>query len=248
MSLLLRQIDKGRSFLIRDLDKDFHSQYGMIRKEQLKKAKPGDIISTQLDKSFLVEPITFKDLFNKIERRAQIIPIKDYATIIANTMPSKNSICLDAGTGSGALACFIARFVRLVISYDLREDHQKIAVKNADYLDIKNIEFRIGNIFNPEEIDLHDIDLFTLDVTTPWDAIKTAEKVLKTGGFLVSYSPNLTQIVRTVNAIEKSESIRYIKVVETIEREWDVKEDRILRPKLREIAHSGFLLFAKKIA
>jgi tRNA (adenine57-N1/adenine58-N1)-methyltransferase len=154
---------------------------------------------------------------------------------------------LDAGTGSGALACFLARFVKKVTTYDIREDHQSVAKKNAEFLGLKNVTFKQADIFSPDKVKQEDIDLFTLDVTTPWDAIETAEKVLKRGGYLVSYSPNLTQIARMANALEDKEGFEIIKVEELIEREWDVKGDRILRPKMRDIAHSGFLIFAKKI-
>jgi len=245
--LLLKYKKKDKSFLIRDFSQDFHSHYGVITKEQLRKAKPGETISTQTGKEFLVEEPSFPELFKKIKRRAQMIPVKDYSAILANTMVGKDSICLDAGTGSGALACFLARFVKKVITYDVREDHQKIARKNAEFLGLKNIEFRSADIFNPDEIDVKNIDLFTLDVTTPWDAIETADNVLKRGGYLVSYSPNLTQIARMVNSLELKESFELIKVEELIEREWEVKGDRILRPKMRDIAHSGFLIFAKKL-
>jgi tRNA A58 N-methylase Trm61 len=114
-------------------------------------------------------------------------------------------------------------------------------------LGLKNVTFKQADIFSPDKVKQEDIDLFTLDVTTPWDAIETAEKVLKRGGYLVSYSPNLTQIARMANALEDKEGFEIIKVEELIEREWDVKGDRILRPKMRDIAHSGFLIFAKKI-
>ncbi|HOI19264.1 MAG TPA: methyltransferase domain-containing protein [Candidatus Woesearchaeota archaeon] len=247
MEYKLLKSEKGKSFLLKDFTKDFSTHLGMIRKEDLLKAKSGDIIKTNKGEKFLVETPNFYDLFKKIKRKAQIITLKDIGAIIANTLVGPQSFCVDAGSGTGALCCILSRYVKKVVSFDIRKDHQDIAIANANYLGIENIQFRLGNIFEHENINEKDVDLLTLDVTTPWEAIKTADKILKVGGFVASYSPSITQNERFVDQINQSKTIEYQKTIEIIEREWEVEGQRVLRPVMRGILHTGFISFAKKI-
>jgi tRNA (adenine57-N1/adenine58-N1)-methyltransferase len=182
-------------------------------------------------------------LYRKIKRDAQIIPLKDVGLIIAETGINKESKLLDAGSGSGALACFLASIVKEVITYEIREDFIGIVKQNIEFLGLKNIKIKNKNIY--EEIEEKNVDVVTLDVPEPWKALDNCAKALKPGGFLVSYSPSIPQIIDFVNAIRKNESFVYIKTVEIIEREWEVEERRV-RPKSKSI-HSGFLSFARKV-
>ena len=100
----------GRKFFVKDLDSDFHTQYGTIKKEDLEKDK----IISNTNKEFFAFSPSFIDSFRKIKRGPQIIPLKDIALIIAETGINKNSIVVDAGSGSGALACFLANIVKEV--------------------------------------------------------------------------------------------------------------------------------------
>jgi tRNA (adenine57-N1/adenine58-N1)-methyltransferase len=247
MEYKLLKSEKGKSFLLKDFTKDFSTHLGMIRREDLQKAKSGDIIKTNKGEKFLVETPNFYDLFKKIKRKAQIITLKDIGAIISNTLVGPQSFCVDAGSGTGALCCVLSRYVKKVISYDIRKDHQDIAIANANYLGLENIQFKLGNIFEHENINEKDVDLLTLDVTTPWEAVKTAEKILKIGGFITSYSPSITQNEKFVATLNQSKSIEYQKTIEILEREWEVEGQRILRPVMRGIMHTGFISFGKRI-
>ena len=83
-----------------------------------------------------------------------------------------------------------------------------------------------------------------LDVTEPWKATKTAEKILKKGGFLVYYSPNINQVEKFVKSL--SDKFLYERTIEVIEREWTVK-GLILRPRMKDIGHTAFLTFVRRI-
>ncbi|MBU0471443.1 MAG: methyltransferase domain-containing protein [Nanoarchaeota archaeon] len=222
-----------------DENKDFGTQFGIIKKSDLKKEK----IKVGKEEFIIIEPC-FLDYYKQIKRLAQIITLKDIGAIITNTGINNNSIILEAGTGSAGLSCFLAKIANKIISYDIHKEHQKVALENIKRLSIKNIELKEGNIFNYKEITEKDIDVFVLDVTEPWKAEKTAKKVLKKGGFLVSYNPNINQVQKFVNSL--SENFLYEKTIEIIEREWTVK-DKILRPKMKDIGHTGFLTFSRRI-
>ena len=85
-----------------------------------------------------------------------------------------------------------------------------------------------------------------LDLPEPWLAIPSAKKALKVGGFLVSYSPSVPQMMDFVNAINKDENFTHIKASEIIEREWEI-DGRKVRPRSQQIGHSGFISFARRI-
>ena len=152
---------KGKKFFIKDLTKDFHTQYGYIKASQLKKAKPGKTIKTHTGKEFIVLEPQFIDLYQKSARGPQIIAPKDIGTIIAETGINKNSIALDAGGGSGALAFFLASICKKVITYEVRKDFAKILAKNKKFLNLKNVTIRNKDIY--QGTTEKNIDLMTLE-------------------------------------------------------------------------------------
>src|SRR3989344_133104 len=234
----------GRKFYAKDLENDLHTQYGFVKKEDLKESKEGDLVKSNTEKEFFIFNPSFIDLYKKIKRDAQIIPLKDIGFIIAETGINRESKVLDAGSGSGALACFLASVAKEVITYELREDFIEIVKSNIDFLGLKNIKIKNKNIY--EEIEDKDIDVIILDVPEPWKAIENCSKALKPGGFLVSYSPSIPQVADFVNALRKNEIFVYLKTCEITEREWEV-EERKVRPKSAAIGHSGFMSFARKV-
>ncbi|MBS3114690.1 methyltransferase domain-containing protein [Candidatus Woesearchaeota archaeon] len=235
---------QGRKFYAKDLNEDLHTQYGFIKKEDLKKAKEGSLLKSNTNKEFFIFNPSFIDLYRKIKRDAQIIPLKDIGLIIAETGLNKKSRVLDAGSGSGALACFLAAIAKEVISYEIREDFIEIVKFNIEFLGLKNIKIKNIDIYN--KIEEKNIDVVILDVPEPWNAVDNCSKALKIGGFLVSYSPSVPQVADFVNAVKKNESFVYLKTSEVVEREWEVEERRV-RPKSKGIGHSGFLSFARKV-
>ena len=239
--LITRQ---GRKFYAKDINQDLHTQYGYVKKEELKKAKEGDLVKSNTGKEFFILNPSFIDLYRKIKRDAQIIPLKDIGLIIAETGINKSSKVLDAGSGSGALACFLAAIAKEVVSYEIREDFIEIVKSNIEFLKLKNIKIKNKDIY--KEIDDKNIDVIILDVPEPWNAIENCAKALNPGGFIASYSPSIPQVADFVNALRKNERFVYIKSVEITEREWEV-EERKVRPKSSDLGHSGFLSFARKV-
>ena len=237
-------MNKNDKFLVKDTSKDYHTKHGYFKKEDLKKAKIGSKIKSNTGKEFTVFNPYFTDLYRKIKRGAQIIPLKDIGLIVAETGVNGKSKVVDAGAGSGALACFLANIVKEVISYEIRKDFIKIVKHNIKFLELKNIKVKNKNIYHG--ISDRNVDLLVLDLPEPWKAIKTAKKALKTGGFLVSYSTTIPQVADFVNKINKDENFVHVKTSEIIEREWEV-DGRKVRPKSQAIGHSGFISFVRRI-
>ena len=236
-------MSKDDKFLVKDTSKDYHTKYGFFKKEDLK-AKAGSKVISNTKKEFTVFDPYFIDLYRKIKRDAQIIPLKDIGLIVSETGINGNSKVVDAGSGSGALCCFLANISKEVVTYEIREDFIEIVKKNIDYLGLKNVKIKNKNIY--EGVDEKNIDLIVLDLPEPWKAIGSAKKALKAGGFLVSYSPSIPQTADFVNEINNDKDFVHVKTSEIIERNWEI-DGRKVRPRSQQIGHSGFISFVRRI-
>jgi tRNA (adenine57-N1/adenine58-N1)-methyltransferase len=236
-------VDKSRAYFVSDLNKDFHCTDGVVSKKDLKK-KDGSKVETNTKKQFSIFTTSFIDDYKRIRREAQIISIKDIGVILSYTGVNKNSRIVDAGAGSGALACYLAHFCKEATTYEIRDDFVKVVKHNKDFLDLKNLKIKKKDVC--KGIEEKDIDLVTLDLPAPWNAIVPAEKALKVGGFIVSYSPSITQTADFVNEVSKFPGLIHERTMEIIKRGWEVK-GRKVRPQTKGVGHTGFLSFVRKI-
>jgi tRNA (adenine57-N1/adenine58-N1)-methyltransferase len=233
--------DDNRKFIVKD-DKDLHTNFGMISKEDIASAKPGSIIKSNKGTEFAIMEASFIDMYAKIKRGAQIIPQKDIGLIITEAGITSDSIVIEAGAGSGALGCFLAKVCKKIYSYEIREDFFRIVQKNIDYLEIKNMFLK--NKDAKLGFDETEVDTVILDLSDPWELQGVAKNALKVGGFLVSYSPTIPQVMDFVEKLD--DSFVYIKTSEIIERDWEINKRKV-RPKSLAIGHSGFLSFARRV-
>lgn len=198
-------------------------------------------------KQFWILYPSLQDKLQCIKRRAQIILPRDIAQIIINCSIEPGNIVLEAGIGSGSLTIALANFVSpngKVISYDIREDFIKHAMKNLKMAKIENIvETKIKDV--TLGIDEKEIDAIIFDIPNPWDAVIHAWKSLKTGGYFCSYSPLVSQMEKTVMEIKKYGFIE-VKTFENIQRKMVVSEHGT-RPSFQMLGHTGYLTFARKV-
>jgi tRNA (adenine57-N1/adenine58-N1)-methyltransferase len=232
---------KQKTYYVEDTHKDYHTQSGLIKQKDLKKS--GRVLSNTGKEFFVFSP-KFIDHYLRISRSAQIIPLKDIGLIVADTGLDCTSRVVDAGAGSGALACFLAHIAKEVTTYDVRDDFLKIVRKNKAMLKLSNLKVKRGDIY--KKLDESKVDLVTLDLPEPWKALPNVIKALKPGGHLVVYNPSLPQIADFVEALRSHDNMLYLKTVEVIERQWEV-DGRKVRPKSTGIGHSGFMVFSRKM-
>jgi tRNA (adenine57-N1/adenine58-N1)-methyltransferase catalytic subunit len=235
-------LDGERVFYVKDDSKDYHCQFGFVKAEDLQKKDGSEVLTNSGKKLVLLSP-SFIDRYAKIRRMPQIIPLKDMGSIIALTGIGSKSKVVDAGTGSGAAACFFANIAKEVTSYEIRPDFIKVAEENVANLGLKNITLKCQDV--TKGIEEKNVDLVLFDLPNPWDGIEAASKALKCGGFLVSYSPTVPQVMDFVDKV-RTAGFASIRTIELIERDWE-SEGRKTRPLSQQIGHSGFLTFARKI-
>ncbi len=237
------QTKQGNRFYVEDLDKDVHTKFGLVKAEDIKKAKEGGIVYSNRHEECYVYSPSFIDEYKRMKRLAQIMTLKDICYIISVTGVGKDSKVIEAGAGSGAVSTFLARYVKKVISYEIDDKNIEVAKYNIQRLGFRNIELKKQDVY--EKIDEKNADLIILDLAEPWRAINNADKALKVGGFLVAYCPNLTSMLNFNNTLVQNKNFYMIKTAEIVEQEYEVIE-RKCRPKSK-IMHTGFLSFARKI-
>lgn len=181
-------------------------------------------------------------MYRKLKRGPQIILPKDIGIIIAYSGIGSDSVCVDAGTGSGWLALSLARICRHVYSYDTREDFIAIAEKNRQSLGIENITFKNKDI--TKKIDEKDVDLVTLDLPGSEKALKNAYKALRNGGIVVGYLPHTEQVKKFSDTLNKV-GFTDFHTIEVIVRDMLVRKEGV-RPSNTGIWHTAYLTFAVK--
>jgi tRNA (adenine57-N1/adenine58-N1)-methyltransferase len=236
--------ERGKKYIARD--EEFHTNFGFIKKEDIQSAKPGDILKTHLGHNFRVLNANINDYIDLMERKCSIILPKDIGIITAYTGMGAGNKVVEAGTGAGSTALHFGNIVGVngeVHSYEIREDFFEIAKRNIENFGLKNVYIKCRDI--TKEIEENDVDVVFLDLPKPWDVIQYAEKSLKIGGFIVSYTPYIEQ-VQIMHRVLKKFDFSNINTLECILREIEVKS-KGTRPKTRAAGHSGYLTFARKV-
>ncbi|MCF7866784.1 methyltransferase domain-containing protein [Candidatus Woesearchaeota archaeon] len=223
-----------------DDSKDFHGKNLVVSKDILSKNGVHDVDKDKL----IVFDADFNDNYRRIKRNAQIITYKDIGSIVAYAGLNRNSKVIEAGSGSGGFSCFVAGLVKEIDSYDIKEDHQETAKKNAELLDINNVNFVIKDVYDASLFEESDYDLFLLDVPEPSKGVDTASKVLRVGGFLVVYAPHIFQVQEVVKSLPENLVVEH--TIENMERLWNVSS-KTLRPATKDFGHTAFLCFIRKI-
>ncbi|MEM5790883.1 MAG: tRNA (adenine-N1)-methyltransferase [Candidatus Aenigmatarchaeota archaeon] len=243
---LVLLISKESSYLVEVSSRKINTKDGIFDLGLLKEKNFGDRIKTHLGKEFTIaKPNIIDILEKKIKRLPQIVMPKDAALIFAYTGIEKGSLVVDAGTGSGFLAIFIANYIKpgKVITYEKNKKFVKVAKENIKSSGLfKFIKLKEKDI--TKGIDERNVDLITLDLKDAEKVIEHAYKALKPGGWLVIYSPYIEQVISVFREIEKR-NFSNLKIVENVVREWQI--EKYTRPKSFGLMHTGFLTFARKI-
>ncbi|MCA9472523.1 MAG: tRNA (adenine-N1)-methyltransferase [Nitrospirales bacterium] len=214
----------------------------------------GTMVQLSTGKPMVAIYPTLAEYSVKMPRGAQVIYPKDLAmiTIWADVYPGAR--VLEAGVGSGSLTMALLRAVGekgRVVSYEVREDFAKTAMKNIQrYMgDVPQFTLRQDNIFEgikEEDVQEGPFDRVVLDLSEPWQVVPHAAQGLRSGGLYLSFVPTIPQVMQTVQALENTQEFGMIDTFETLLRTWNIK-GRSVRPDHRMVAHSGFITVARKI-
>lgn len=246
---VLLYLDQRRTYLVKvEAGKTFHTHKGFIRLDDLIGGEYGSKITSSLGVDFVVLRPLLRDFIFKSTRKTQIIYPKDIALIILFSGIGPGSRVVEAGTGTGALTTALAHYVRpdgKVYSYEIKGEYLEVAKRNLnragmlDFVELKNKDVTNG-------IDEKDLDAVILDMAAPWEAVSHANKSLKPCGTIVSFSPTVDQVVKTVESL-KEHGFVDIETVECLLRGLQVERGKV-RPHTLMTGHTGYITFARKSA
>jgi tRNA (adenine57-N1/adenine58-N1)-methyltransferase len=225
----------------------FHTHRGILYHDELI-GKPwgSQVFSHQGSPFFILQP-SLADLLQDLKRSTQIMYPKDIGFILTSMSVGPGQTVLEAGTGSGSMTVALAYAVGPqghVVSYERRPEFQALARKNLERLGLDGrVNFKLGDI--ADGLAETNVDALFLDLPNPWDYILQVRGALKPGGFFCNLVPTFNQVEKLLYALRR-EHFAFIEVCELLMRYYKPEPTR-LRPTDRMIAHTGYLIFARRI-
>jgi tRNA (adenine57-N1/adenine58-N1)-methyltransferase len=217
---------------------EWHTHKGMLKHDDLVGIPEGSIVATNQDLKFQAFRPLLADYVLSMPRGATIVYPKDAAMILGVADIKPGIRVLEAGVGSGALSISLLRAIGeegMLHSVEIREDFAEISEKNvSSYFGGKpaNWNLTIGAL--QDQTYEADFDRVVLDMLSP-------------GGVFMVYVATTTQLSKIAEAIKESGNFTEPESSETIVRGWH-HEGLAVRPQHRMIGHTGFLIFARRMA
>jgi tRNA (adenine57-N1/adenine58-N1)-methyltransferase len=242
---------KGRMHtIVLEPGKAFHTHRGALQHDELIGLADGSVITATSGTAYLALRPLLSDYVLSMPRGAQVIYPKDAAQIVAMGDVFPGAKVLEAGAGSGALTCSLLRAVGSsgeVHSYELRDDFAAIARKNVEaFFGGPHPAWHLHN-GDVAGNDITGFDRIILDMLTPWEALDMVEKSLIPGGVFIGYVATTPQLSELVEALRERGGWTEPRAWESLVRDWHA-DGLAVRPDHRMIAHTAFLVSARKLA
>ena len=225
----------------------FETHRGILQHDNLIGKPWGTQVFSHLGSPFFLLQPSLADLLIDLPRTTQILYPKDIGFILVTMGIGHGQKVMEAGTGSGSMTTALAHAVGpngQVISYEVKQDVQNLARKNLTRFGLDSrVDFKLRDI--EEGFDETDVDSFFLDVPNPYDYIAQVRAALKPGGFLCCLIPTFNQVEKTLYALRQN-NFAFVEVCEILLRYYQAIPNR-LRPTDRMVAHTGFLIFGRRI-
>jgi tRNA (adenine57-N1/adenine58-N1)-methyltransferase len=230
---------------------EWHTHKGMLKHDEIVGLPEGSIVATNQDLKFQAFRPLLADYVLSMPRGATIVYPKDAAMILGVADIKPGIRVLEAGVGSGALSISMLRAIGeegVLHSVEIREDFAEISEKNvSSYFGGKPTNWKLTIGALQDQTIEADFDRVVLDMLSPWECLEVASKALVPGGVFMAYVATTTQLSKIAEAIKDSGNFTEPESSETIVRGWH-HEGLAVRPQHRMIGHTGFLIFARRMA
>jgi tRNA (adenine57-N1/adenine58-N1)-methyltransferase len=232
----------------------FSTHRGTLAHDTLLGQPDGSVVSGSDGTVFLALKPLLTDYVMSMPRGAAIVYPKDAGQILAEADIAEGCRVVEAGAGSGALSLWLLRAVGpsgSVHSVERRAEFAAIAEDNVAGFFGERPErwtLTVGDL--AEVLDAGEpqvADRVVLDMLAPWDCVPAVARALAAGGVVVSYVATVPQLSRTVEALRATGEFTEPLASETLVRGWHV-EGLAVRPDHRMVAHTGFLVTARRLA
>ena len=246
---------KGRLHTIMlTTDGYFQSQRGSFRHTELIGRPEGTVLQTESGHDLLALRPLLSDYVLSMPRGAAVVYPKDAAQIVQFADIHPGARVVEAGAGSGALSMSLLTAVGTdghLLSVERREEFAQIADANVTSWFGRrpaNWELRVGSLDEQlDALEAHTVDRVVLDMLAPWENVDAVARALEPGSLVVAYVATTTQLSRYVETLRAAECFTEPAAFETLVRGWHV-EGLAVRPDHRMVAHTGFLVTARRLA
>ncbi|WP_314647372.1 tRNA (adenine-N1)-methyltransferase [uncultured Microbacterium sp.] len=236
-------------------DGELHTHHGVLRHRDLIGLPDGSVVANSSGHDYLALRPLLRDFAMSMPRGAAIVYPKDAAQIVMQADVFPGATVVEAGVGSGALSLSLLRAVgpagRLV-SFERRDDFAEVARGNVETFfgeTPSTWEVVVGDLVEalPSTLPAGTVDRVVLDMLAPWECIDVVADALTPGGVVLCYIATATQLSRVAEYIRSTGLFTDPDASETMVRGWHV-EGLAVRPDHRMVAHTGFLLTARRLA
>jgi tRNA (adenine57-N1/adenine58-N1)-methyltransferase len=244
---------KGRMHtIVLEPGKVFHTHRGAMAHDDLIGQPDGSVVTSAGGTAYLALRPLLCDYVLSMPRGAQVIYPKDAAQIVAMGDVFPGAKVLEAGAGSGALTCSLLRAVGSrgqVVSYELRPDFAEVARRNVAAFfgqspETSSWTLHVGDVASCEETGF---DRIILDLLAPWEVLDLVDRALRPGGVFIGYVATTTQLSELVEALRERGGYTEPHAWESLVRDWHA-DGLAVRPDHRMIAHTAFLITARRLA
>ncbi len=255
----------------------FHTHRGSLAHDDLIGQPEGFVVTASSGTAYVALRPLLADYTLAMKRGATIVYPKDAAQILAYADVFPGARVLEAGAGSGALSCWLLRAIGPdgeLVSFEARPDFAEIARENVrkyfgevpPWWQLVTGELSARVALDPalrtgpalsrykrdsdegaQEPEAGTFDRVILDMLAPWEQVDGAARALIPGGLICSYVATTTQLSRVVEELRAHGGFFEPAPWETLNRGWHV-DGLAVRPDHRMIAHTGFLVTARRLA
>lgn len=234
---------------------EYQTHKGVLPHDLLIGRPEGTVVQNSVGIQYLALRPLMKDFVLSMPRGAAVVYPKDAGQIVTMGDIFPGARVVEAGVGSGALTIALLRAVGdegRVHSFERREEFAEVAAGNiatmfggehpAWQLTLGDLAEQLGQVEEPGSV-----DRVVLDMLAPWECLDAVAGVLAPGGVVICYVATVTQLSRTAEAMRADGRFTEPDAHETMVRGWHV-EGLAVRPDHRMVAHTGFLITARRLA
>jgi tRNA (adenine57-N1/adenine58-N1)-methyltransferase catalytic subunit len=242
---------KGRMHTIElAAGRTFHTHRGGLAHDDLIGRPEGSVVTSAGGTAYLALRPLLTDYVLSMPRGAQVIYPKDAAQIVAYGDVFPGARVVEAGAGSGALTCSLLRAAGPtghVHSYERRPEFAEVARHNVETFfggPHPAWTLTVGDVADAADAE---VDRVILDMLTPWQVLDAVARMLLPGGVLIGYVATTPQLSDLVEALRERGTFTEPHAWESMVRDWHA-EGLAVRPEHRMVAHTAFLVSARRLA
>lgn len=233
--------------------KQFHTHRGWLDHDLLIGQPDGCVVTNTAGVAYVAFRPLASDFVLSMPRGATIIYPKDAGQIVQMADIFPGARVVEAGAGSGGLAISLLRAVGdhgKLHSYELRPDFAQIAQANVERFFGESHpawQLSVGDLRTDCVERDGQVDRMVLDMLDPWTCLDMAAAALAPGGVLCCYVATATQMSRITEDLRAHGGFAEPQAWENFVRGWHL-EGLAVRPQHRMVAHTGFLVTARRLA